>query len=245
MKVAEGRELVKRLALASDIVMENFRPGVLERLGLSADELRKEKPSLIWCSISGFGQDGPYRNKPAYDMIVQALSGGMSLTGEAGGAPVRAGIPIADLGAGTLFGDRGARGAQPAPCDGQGRDDRYLDARLPGGDAVLPGGLLHAFGRGAGPARARPRIDPDLSQLRRARTASQSSSPRTPSACGRGWRACSSSEDLLADPRFATNKDTARAPRGAVADPGRGLPRPRGRRMAAAARSRRDPGRAS
>lgn len=100
MKVPEGRELVKKLALESDIVMENFRPGVLERLGLSANALRKEKPSLIWCSISGFGQDGPYRNKPAYDMIVQALSGGMSLTGESGGAPVRAGIPIGDLAAG-------------------------------------------------------------------------------------------------------------------------------------------------
>jgi crotonobetainyl-CoA:carnitine CoA-transferase CaiB-like acyl-CoA transferase len=100
MKMAAGRDLVKRLALASDIVMENFRPGVLERLGLSAAALRSEKPSLIWCSISGFGQDGPYRNKPAYDMIVQALSGGMSLTGEPDGAPVRAGIPIGDLAAG-------------------------------------------------------------------------------------------------------------------------------------------------
>ena len=100
MKIAEGRALVRKLALASDVVMENFRPGVLDRLGLSAAELRTEKPALIWCSISGFGQEGPYRNKPAYDMIVQALSGGMSLTGEAGGAPVRAGLPIGDLGAG-------------------------------------------------------------------------------------------------------------------------------------------------
>jgi crotonobetainyl-CoA:carnitine CoA-transferase CaiB-like acyl-CoA transferase len=100
MKAPAGLALVKRLALASDIVMENFRPGVLDRLGFSAAELRKEKPSLIWCAISGFGQDGPYRNKPAYDMIVQALSGGMSLTGETGAAPVRAGIPIGDLGAG-------------------------------------------------------------------------------------------------------------------------------------------------
>jgi CoA:oxalate CoA-transferase len=100
MKSPAGSALVKRLALSCDIVMENFRPGVLDRLSLSADALRKEKPSLIWCSISGFGQDGPYRNKPAYDMIVQALSGGMSLTGETGGAPVRAGIPIGDLAAG-------------------------------------------------------------------------------------------------------------------------------------------------
>jgi crotonobetainyl-CoA:carnitine CoA-transferase CaiB-like acyl-CoA transferase len=104
MKVEAGRELVKRLALSCDIVMENFRPGVLERLGLSGEALRKEKPALIWCSISGFGQDGPYRNKPAYDMIVQALSGGMSLTGETGGAPVRAGIPIGDIAAGLYAG---------------------------------------------------------------------------------------------------------------------------------------------
>jgi len=100
MKTAEGIALVRKLAMASDIVIENFRPGVLDRLGLSASALRKEKPDLIWCSISGFGQDGPYRDKPAYDMIVQALSGGMSLTGETGGHPVRAGIPIGDLCAG-------------------------------------------------------------------------------------------------------------------------------------------------
>jgi crotonobetainyl-CoA:carnitine CoA-transferase CaiB-like acyl-CoA transferase len=100
MKSPEGIALVRKLAMASDIVIENFRPGVLDRLGLSATELRKEKLGLIWCSISGFGQNGPYRDKPAYDMIVQALSGGMSLTGETGGHPVRAGIPIGDLAAG-------------------------------------------------------------------------------------------------------------------------------------------------
>jgi CoA:oxalate CoA-transferase len=100
LKSKEGLEIVRKLALASDIVLENFRPGVLDRLGLKASELRAEKPELIWCSISGFGQTGPYRDKPAYDMIVQALSGGMSLTGERGGAAVRAGIPIGDLAAG-------------------------------------------------------------------------------------------------------------------------------------------------
>jgi crotonobetainyl-CoA:carnitine CoA-transferase CaiB-like acyl-CoA transferase len=100
MKVPEGLDVVRRLALASDIVIENFRPGVCERLGLSPVALRQQKPALIWCSISGFGQTGPYRDKPAYDITVQALSGGMSLTGERDGLAVRAGIPIADLSAG-------------------------------------------------------------------------------------------------------------------------------------------------
>ncbi len=100
MKTEQGLDLVRKLALASDVVVENFRPGVCERLGLSAAALRAQKPSLIWCSISGFGQTGPYRDKPAYDIIVQALSGGMSLTGARDGVSVRAGIPIADLTAG-------------------------------------------------------------------------------------------------------------------------------------------------
>jgi crotonobetainyl-CoA:carnitine CoA-transferase CaiB-like acyl-CoA transferase len=100
MKTPAGLDIVRRLALQCDIVVENFRPGVCERLGLSAVRLRAEKPALIWCSISGFGQDGPYRNKPAYDIIVQAFSGGMSLTGEREGLSVRAGIPLADLSAG-------------------------------------------------------------------------------------------------------------------------------------------------
>ncbi|MDO8875208.1 MAG: CoA transferase [Pseudolabrys sp.] len=100
MKTEQGLDLVRKLALTSDVVVENFRPGVCERLGLSATALRAQKPSLIWCSISGFGQTGPYRDKPAYDIIVQALSGGMSLTGARDGVSVRAGIPIADLTAG-------------------------------------------------------------------------------------------------------------------------------------------------
>jgi crotonobetainyl-CoA:carnitine CoA-transferase CaiB-like acyl-CoA transferase len=100
LKKPEGVDLVRRLVARCDVVVENNRPGVLDRLGLKAAELRAQYPRLIWCAISGFGQDGPYRDKPAYDMIVQALSGGMSLTGEPGGAPVRAGIPIGDIAAG-------------------------------------------------------------------------------------------------------------------------------------------------
>lgn len=100
MKQPAGRKIVQDLARKCDVVIENFRPGVIQKLGLSYEELSRENPGLIWCSISGFGQDGPYRDYPAYDMIVQALSGGMSLTGEYGGLPVRSGIPLGDLSAG-------------------------------------------------------------------------------------------------------------------------------------------------
>lgn len=100
LKSAQGREVALKLIAASDVVVENFRPGVLKKLGLDPEAILKADPRLIWCSISGFGQDGPYRDKPAYDMIVQALSGGMSLTGEPGRSAVRAGVPIGDLAAG-------------------------------------------------------------------------------------------------------------------------------------------------
>lgn len=93
-------EVVRSLLEQSDIVMENFRPGVLARLGLSREEEMKKRPSLIWCSITGFGQDGPARDLPAYDMVVQAASGAMSLTGEEGGRPLRSGLPVGDLAAG-------------------------------------------------------------------------------------------------------------------------------------------------
>jgi crotonobetainyl-CoA:carnitine CoA-transferase CaiB-like acyl-CoA transferase len=100
MKHADGRQVVQELARHSDVVIENFRPGVAAKLGLDYAALSASHAGLIWCSISGFGQDGPYRELPAYDMIVQALSGGMSLTGESGGLPVRSGVPLGDLAAG-------------------------------------------------------------------------------------------------------------------------------------------------
>lgn len=103
LKDPEGRRTVLDLIRHSDIVVENFRPGALERLALDYDTVAAECPDIIWCAISGFGQDGPYATRPAYDMIVQAYSGGMSLTGERGGTPVRAGIPLGDLTAG-LYG---------------------------------------------------------------------------------------------------------------------------------------------
>lgn len=132
LKTDAGRDLVRKLALECDVVVENFRPGVLKRLGVSYEDLAAVKPSLVWCSISGFGQDGPYRDRPAYDMIVQALSGGMSMTGEPDGHPVRSGIPLGDLAAG-MYGVIGVLSALlDAKQTGKGRyvDIAMLDCQI-------------------------------------------------------------------------------------------------------------------
>jgi CoA:oxalate CoA-transferase len=96
LKHAKGREAFRRLLKTADVVVENFRPGVMERLGLGYDALEAIKPNLVYCAISGFGQDGPLRLNPAYDQIVQGLSGVMSVTGDAKSAPLRVGYPVAD-----------------------------------------------------------------------------------------------------------------------------------------------------
>ena len=96
LKSEAGKEVFRRLVGSADAVMENFRPGVMARLDLGYDTLRQVKPGLVYCAISGFGQDGPLRDNPAYDQIVQGLSGVMSVTGNAATAPLRVGYPVAD-----------------------------------------------------------------------------------------------------------------------------------------------------
>jgi len=96
LKHDDGKEIFRRLVATADVVVENFRPGVMQRLGLGYEELRNSKSNLIFCAISGFGQDGPLKNNPAYDQIVQGLSGVMSITGDRDSAPLRVGYPVAD-----------------------------------------------------------------------------------------------------------------------------------------------------
>src|SRR5689334_19200054 len=96
LKHDKGREAFLKLVATADVVAENFRPGVMERLGLGYDRLKAIKPDLVYCAISGFGQDGPLRLNPAYDQIVQGLSGVMSVTGDEKSAPLRVGYPVAD-----------------------------------------------------------------------------------------------------------------------------------------------------
>jgi CoA:oxalate CoA-transferase len=102
LKRDAGRELFLDLVQRSDVVYDNFRPGVTARLGIDPERLRAVRPDIVTCSVSAFGEDGPYADLPAFDLILQAMGGGMSITGEPGGAPVRAGVPIGDL-AGGMF----------------------------------------------------------------------------------------------------------------------------------------------
>lgn len=100
LKSPRGLEVLKRLIAGADVVIENFRPGVIKRLGIDPEAAASDQPELVWASISGFGQDGPLRDRPAYDMVVQALSGVMSLTGHPGSPAARLGIPAGDVVAG-------------------------------------------------------------------------------------------------------------------------------------------------
>ncbi|MEM8687000.1 MAG: CoA transferase, partial [Pseudomonadota bacterium] len=100
LKDAASVARLKTLAGACDVIVENFRPGVLARLGLGFEDLSKGNPKLVYCSISGYGQTGPYAEKGAFDVTVQGMSGLMSVTGEPGGAPVKCGVPVGDFCAG-------------------------------------------------------------------------------------------------------------------------------------------------
>ena len=96
LKSASGKRILKELVQKADALVENFRPGVMARLNLDYETLRKENPRLVYCAISGFGQDGPLAKLPAYDQIVQGMSGVMSITGDADTAPYRVGYPMGD-----------------------------------------------------------------------------------------------------------------------------------------------------
>jgi crotonobetainyl-CoA:carnitine CoA-transferase CaiB-like acyl-CoA transferase len=101
-KRPNGRALLDRLIERADILVENFRPGTLDRIGLGYDDLKEQRPRLVYCSISGFGHTGPRRDEPGYDAVIQAEGGLMSLTGDEATPPFRSGVAIADLVAGLL-----------------------------------------------------------------------------------------------------------------------------------------------
>jgi len=97
LKDPKGREVFMRLAAKADVVVENYRPDVKKKLGVDYESVRKVNPRIIYGSISGFGQDGPYHKRPGFDQIAQGMGGLMSITGAPGAGPMRVGIPVADL----------------------------------------------------------------------------------------------------------------------------------------------------
>ena len=106
LKSEDGKKIFYNLAKTSDVVIDNFRPGVMKKLGVDFNTLKKVNPRIICCSISGYGQTGPFKDRPAFDLVIQARGGIMSYTGEPGQMPVRMGAPMGDL-TGGLFASQG------------------------------------------------------------------------------------------------------------------------------------------
>jgi len=151
LKSPDGREIALRLAGHADVVAENFTPGTMARLGLGYDEIAARNPRIIYASTSGFGQTGPYAQRGAVDVIVQAMSGTMSITGHPDGPPARAGYSIGDMAAGmfTAIGVLGALVERERSGRGQYIDVAMLDSQL----ALLEGALTRYFGSGIVPGR--------------------------------------------------------------------------------------------
>lgn len=126
LKHPDGKAIFRRLVRTADVVMENFRPGVMDRLGLGHAALMAENPRLVYCAISGFGQDGPLRDLPAYDQIIQGMSGIMSVTGAPENAPYRVGYPVAD----TIGGITAAFAVAAALADHDRREGVFIDVSM-------------------------------------------------------------------------------------------------------------------
>ncbi|MDR7391756.1 MAG: CoA transferase, partial [Armatimonadota bacterium] len=132
LKHPRGVEVLHRLLERADVLVENFRPGVMERLGLDYPRVHDRYPRLVYCSISGFGQTGPYREKPAYDLILQGMGGIMGITGEEDGPPVKVGVAVADICAGMFaaFGILAALRVRERTGRGQWVDASLLDGQV-------------------------------------------------------------------------------------------------------------------
>jgi crotonobetainyl-CoA:carnitine CoA-transferase CaiB-like acyl-CoA transferase len=132
LKSERGQELAREMAARSDVVVQNFRPGVMERLGLGYEDLRTLRESLVYCSISAFGSSGPWRSRPANDIIMQSVSGLMGITGEVGGGPVRIGAPLSDFATGlfALSGILASLYQREAHPEGQHVEVAMLDASI-------------------------------------------------------------------------------------------------------------------
>ncbi len=149
LKSQEGKEIFKKMVKSADVVLENYRPGTMKKLGLDYDVLKEINPRLIYAAISGFGQDGPYASKPGYDLIAQAMGGVMGLTAHPGGMPTRVGSAIGDIVAGIMcsVGILAALQARTTTGKGQYVDISMLDAQV----AILENAIARYSATGKSP----------------------------------------------------------------------------------------------
>src|SRR5215510_13568899 len=201
LKSSPGQEALHKLVATADVLVENFRPGTMDRLGLSYEVAKALNPSLIYCSVSGFGQDGPRAKQPAYDAILQGMSG------EPGGTPTRVGVPIADIAAGMFAAYAVASALFWRERDPE-RRGQWIDASMLGGQVAL---LTYQAGRYFATGKAPGRIGNRHASI----------APYEMFRCSDGfvnvaaanepmWQRFCKAVDLtglLADPRFATNPD--------------------------------------
>jgi crotonobetainyl-CoA:carnitine CoA-transferase CaiB-like acyl-CoA transferase len=143
LKSASGIAALKRLTASADVLVENFRPGTMDRLGLSYEQAHALNPSLIFCSVSGFGQTGPRARQPAYDAILQGMGGIQGMSGEPDGGPTRVGVPIADISAG-MFAAYAVAGALYWRERDPERRGQWIDTSMLGGQVAL---LTYQAGR--------------------------------------------------------------------------------------------------
>lgn len=204
----EGQAIARRLIAQSHILVENFKTGTLAKYGLAYDQIRADFPGLVYCSITGFGQTGPYAGRPGYDSLVQAMGGVMSLTGAPEGEPMKVGVSIADLMAGmyAAVATLAAIRHQQASGEGQHIDIGMLDTHV----AWLAGQGMNYLATGQNPQRLGNQ-HPNLVPYQVFATAdghivvSVGNDPTFARLCALIER-----RDLLDDPRFATNVERVR-----------------------------------
>ena len=181
LKSSAGQQALRRLTRSADVLVENFRPGTMQRLGLSYEQAAELNPSLIFCSVSGFGQTGPRARQPAYDAILQGMGGIQFLSGEPDGGPTRVGVPIADISAGMFAAFAVASALYWRERDPQ-RRGQQIDASMLGGQVAL---LTYQAGRYARRPAASATATPASRRTRCSRPATVTSTSRPPmSRCG-------------------------------------------------------------
>jgi formyl-CoA transferase len=207
LKSESGLDALRRLTRSADVLVENFRPGTMDRLGLSYAQANQLNPSLVFCSVSGFGQTGPRARQPAYDAILQGMGGIQFLSGERDGGPTRVGVPIADISAGMFAAYAVVSALFWRERDPQ-RRGQFIDTSMLGGQVAL---LTYQAGRyfatGAAPGRIGNR-HASIAPYEMFKTSD--GSVNVAAANEPMWqRFCTALglEDLLADARFATNPD--------------------------------------